>query len=315
MNDAVERDNIPTLFFLNSTASHQDRLYPRVDLINMTLRIGRISYLNVVPYFHYLVDEGFDGEIVSGVPSELNTLLSQGRIDACPSSSFEYGLNADQYLLLPEHSISSIGPVHSVLLFSRGPISLLDGQDIAITGESATSINLLKILLLEFCGVNDARCQVPQGRVEEALAAGQSALLIGDRALTAAQNCPQDVQITDLGALWYHFTGLPFVFALWLLRRDAVSKHFDEIARFTPQLKSARQRAFADLPALAAHYAENSGFSPAGLENYWQGIDYDLSDVHLEGLRLFFTLCEKHQLLDTVPDFHFFSAEASRQSA
>ena len=88
----------------------------------MTLRIGRIAYLNVAPYFHYLQQEGFAGEIVSGVPSALNTMLADGAIDACPSSSYEYGLHADEYYLLPDNSISSVGPVHSVLLFTPGQV-------------------------------------------------------------------------------------------------------------------------------------------------------------------------------------------------
>ena len=131
----------------------------------MTLRIGRIAYLNVAPYFHYLSEEGFCGEIISGVPSELNAMLADGSIDACPSSSFEYGLHADDYLLLPGHSISSFGPVHSVLLFTPGPLNGLSGEEIAITGESATSINLLKILLKEFCGIDDVSFVVPDGDV------------------------------------------------------------------------------------------------------------------------------------------------------
>ncbi|NIQ12777.1 MAG: menaquinone biosynthesis protein, partial [Gammaproteobacteria bacterium] len=160
----------------------------------MPLRIGRIAYLNVAPYFQYLSSCGFNGEVVSGVPSELNAMLASGSIDACPSSSFEYGQNAESYYLLPGHSISSVGPVHSVLLFTPGPISALSGGEIAITGESATSINLLKILLLEFCGIDDFSFHVPQNPVEESLNSGQSALLIGDRALAAAVNCPEGFQ-------------------------------------------------------------------------------------------------------------------------
>ena len=190
----------------------------------MTLRIGRIAYLNVAPYFHYLQQEGFVGETISGVPSELNAMLAEGSIDACPSSSYEYGLLADDYFLLPGHSISSVGPVHSVLLFTSGSITDLAGTEVAITGESATSINLLKILLSEFCGINDVSFRVPSGEVEELLNGGTSALLIGDRALAAAKDCPPGFQMTDLGALWYHFTGLPFVFALWILRRETVTK-------------------------------------------------------------------------------------------
>ncbi len=271
----------------------------------MTLRLGRIAYLNVAPYFHFLREEGFTGEIIAGVPTELNTMLAAGTLDACPSSSFEYGLHAEDYFLLPGHSISSIGPVHSVLLFTPGPLNVLSGEEIAITGESATSINLLKILLKEFSGIHDVSFKVPDGEVEPLLNEGQSALLIGDRALIAASKCPTNVQITDLGALWYHFTGLPFVFALWILRREVVKKSPQKICELAIQLHKSRQRAFDDLSGMAACLSEKTSFSASQLEDYWHGMSYDLTAAHIEGLRLYFTLCQKHGLLEKVPDFYF----------
>ncbi len=272
----------------------------------MTLRIGRIAYLNVAPYFHHLQTEGFAGDVISGVPSELNSLLSTGSLDACPSSSYEYGLHADDYYLLPGHSISSVGPVHSVLLFTPGPLASLAGTEVAITGESATSINLLKILLKEFCGIPEVTFRVPVGEVEPLLYEGQSALLIGDRALKAAKDCPEGFQVTDLGALWYHFTGLPFVFALWILRREAVIKHPDQINELSLCLQRSREAAFNNLPEMAKELSATTAFSADQLEAYWQGMSYDLSDGHIEGLRLYFTLCHKHALLEKVPEFHFF---------
>lgn len=274
----------------------------------MSLRIGRIAYLNVAPYFHYLASQGFSGEIVAGVPSELNRMLAEGTIDACPSSSFEYALRADDYLLLPGHSISSIGPVHSVLLFTPGALNDLSGQEIAITGESATSINLLKIMLMEFCRIGEVSFKVPERAVEACLQDGQSVLLIGDRALDAAQNCPPGFQITDLGALWYHFTGLPFVFALWILRKEVVEKCFVEVSALAQQLKASREYAFEHLPDMAACLSAHTGFSSAHLEGYWRGISYDLTDGHVEGLKLYFALCHKHGLLEREPGFHFFAA-------
>jgi chorismate dehydratase len=274
----------------------------------MTLRIGQISYLNVAPYFHYLLEQGFSGEIVPGVPAELNSMLADGSIDACPSSSFEYGLHAEDYFLLPDHSISSVGPVHSVLLFTPVPLNSLSGAEIIITGESATSINLLQILLKEFCGINDVTFRVPDDEVENLLNKGQNALLIGDRALNAAKDCPQGMQITDLGALWYHFTGMPFVFALWILRREVVERAPDEIRELAVQLQESRQCAFRNLPEMADQLSKNTAFSSEQLESYWCGMSYDLSDGHIEGLRLYFTLCHKHGLLEKVPEFHFFSA-------
>lgn len=270
------------------------------------MRIGRIAYLNVAPYFHFLRQAGFTGEILAGVPSELNAMLAAGTIDACPSSSYEYAQNADNYLLLPGHSISSVGPVHSVLLFSRGPLTTLSGTEVAITGESATSINLLKILLKEFCAIHDVCYVVPPGEVEALLAEGRSALLIGDRALAAAKTCPEGFQVTDLGALWYHFTGLPFVFALWILRRDAAAKYPEELQALSQQLQSSRHSAFEKLSAMAQDLSGQSLFSAAQLEAYWRGMSYDLTEGHLEGLRLYFTLCYRHGLLDKIPEFHFF---------
>ena len=274
----------------------------------MTLRIGRIAYLNVAPYFHFLREEGFSGEIVAGVPSELNAMLAGGVIDACPSSSFEYGVHSADYYLLPGHSISSVGPVHSVLLFTPVPLNELSGRQIAITGESATSINLLKILLSEFCGIEDVSFEVPDGLVEEWLRAGRSSLLIGDRALSAARDCPAGFQVIDLGALWYHFTGLPFVFALWILRREAVKAFPEEICRLAGQLHESRRHAFRCLHEMALQLSARTGFAAGQLEAYWRGMSYDLTEGHVEGLRLYFTLCHKHGLLSEVPDFHFFPA-------
>lgn len=271
----------------------------------MALRIGRIAYLNVEPYFHFLREVGFSGEIVSGVPSELNAMLAAGEIDLCPSSSFEYGLHAQDYLLLPGHSISSVGPVHSVLLFTP-EISALSGCQIAITGESATSVNLLKILLREFCGIGEVSMQIPEEPVERCLADGRPALLIGDRALAAAQQCPHGLQVIDLGALWYHFTGLPFVFALWILRRDAAAQFPEEVRTLARQLRQARQHAFERMPEMAQRLSSGCGFSASHLQDYWRGMSYELTDGHLEGLRLYFTLCRKHALLESIPECHFF---------
>ena len=113
------------------------------------LTIGRIDYANVTPLFHAL-QEHFpcDGyRFTGGVPANLNALLAAEKIDVCPSSSIEYAVHAERYLILLDLSISSAGPVASVLLFSRVPIEELDGQEILLSAESATSVNLLRILM------------------------------------------------------------------------------------------------------------------------------------------------------------------------
>ncbi len=270
----------------------------------MTLRIGHIDYLNCAPFFHYLDSAAGGHTIVRGTPARLNALLAEGRIDLCPASSFEYGRHASRYLLLPGLSISAIGPVHSVLLFGEKTVQEGFSEPIAITGESASSVALLQILLEEAGAGPGNRFYAPQDSVEQAIKAGGSGLLIGDRALKAAKEgiAPQ---VTDLGALWHAFSGLPFVFALWIVRREVVASRRDEVNQMTRQLRAGLARSLADLPQLAARTTDCSYLSLQEKVAYWRAVSYGLSDVHLAGLRLFFQLAVKYRLLPQAPEPHF----------
>ena len=271
----------------------------------MTLTVGRISYVNITPFFYHLAAAGFSGRVVDGVPAELNARLAAGAIDLSPSSSFEYARNWREYLLLPGLSISSVGPVRSVLLFSHLPLEALAREEIAFTRESATSVVLCQVLLKEFCGAGDLTCRVPEVAVEEVVAGGGSALLIGDRALRLAQNPPAGIRIYDLGELWHRFTGLPFVFALWIVRRRVYLAQPCEVHAVRRQLGQALALAYADLDGMAR--AAAGGPLPAEeLVSYWRdAVSYELTAAHLAGLQLFFELCRKHGLLDELPEFAF----------
>lgn len=272
----------------------------------MTLTVGRIKYLNTVPFFHHLDLTGFSGCIVDGVPSELNALLAAGELDLSPSSSFEYARHWHDYLLLPGLSISSRGPVCSVLLFSRLPLEAVAGETIALTGESATSVNLLHVLLKEFCGAAEVAFRISAERTEDIVAAGGSALLIGDRALRMAGRVPEGMQVYDLGELWYRFTGLPFVFALWIVRQRAFAEHPQAIRDFRRLLDRSLSLAFTDLAGIATTIAPDETLTVDELVCYWRdSMSYDLTADHLAGLQLFFALCRKYTLLDEEPDIQF----------
>jgi chorismate dehydratase len=279
----------------------------------MTLVVGHIAYTNCAPFFHHLRAAGFRGDIVPGVPAQLNRLLAAGEIDVSPCSSFEYGRNWREYLLLPNLSISTRGPVRSVLLFSPRPLAELEGANIALTGESASSVHLLKILLHEFVGLRQVGYAVPEKPVEEIVARGGNALLIGDRALKTAQGYAGGV-IYDLGELWQQYTGLPFVFALWILRRQAALEKPASVAELLQLLQASQQRAFADLAALARAVPEGQWMSEAALVDYWQTMSYTLDQEHLRGLELFFHLCQKHRLLPDTPQLQFFSPAHADQA-
>lgn len=273
----------------------------------MSLTVGHITYANCAPFFHYLKECGFDGQIVKGVPAELNQLLATGSLDICPASSIEYALNADDYYVLPGHSISSIGPVQSVLLFSDLPLSSLNGVPILITGESATSVALLKLILLEFFQLEDVVFQKEDLSVEALATTSSPALLIGDRALKARLGAIGADMVIDLGELWYHYTGLPFVFALWVVNKSIALNQEGEVCEFVRQLKLSCNKAFLSLDAVARESAEKEWMGVDGLIDYWQQVSYDLDPLHIEGLRCFYLLLEKHGMIDAVPEIKFFN--------
>ncbi len=269
------------------------------------LTMGYIPYLNCVPFFYHLKKNGFQGKFITGVPSELNRMLQCGQLDVSPSSSFEYARNWQNYLLLPNHSISSVGKVKSVLLFSPVDLTELSGRQIAITGESATSINLLRVIFREFFAMQDVTDVVPYIPIETLIAENKPALLIGDRALSLAHQCPPGMQIFDLGEIWQQKTGLPFVFALWMIDRRALAKFSENLADLGGQLMASREQVINDPYPAVADVANRVGLDSATIVDYWNTIDYRLGKDHLQGLQLFFQLCKKHKLLEEEPELTF----------
>lgn len=272
----------------------------------MTLRIGQIDYANCTPIFTTL-QKYFDCShyhFVRGVPAVLNDMLSRGEIDVCPSSSIAYGFAPEKYCLLPELSISSIGPVKSVLLFSRVPLAALNEQTIGLTAESATSVNLLRIILAKQYGfVNDFRkFDLP---LDKALESFTALLLIGDNALKGA-TAGNGLHVYDLGELWYSFTGRPFVFALWMVTRQAAEQKRSAVRALSADLRDAKRRAYETYEEIAAGCRELAWMSAPSLVDYWRTISYDLTPDHLEGVRVFYRYAVELGILAREPEIRIF---------
>ena len=270
------------------------------------LRIGRISYANCTPLFHALEalypDSGY--EYVSGVPARLNDLLSMGEIDVCPSSSIEFARHFDDYLILPDISISSCGPVKSVLLFSTLPIEELNGREILLSSESATSVNLLKILLEKRYGFN-CSFRVATGNRIVPMPESPAMLLIGDGALKELQS-HSGLLVYDLGELWYQWTGLPFVFALWLVNRRAVEERGEDVRQLVRQLMQAKKYAAENLALIAKNSPDAVWMGHGLLLEYWENnISYDLDEVYCKGLKLFYRHAADMGLISQAPELVF----------
>lgn len=244
----------------------------------MTLRVGRIDFANCTPIFRALEEGGgLEGvRFVADVPTALNRMLSTGEIDLSPSSAVAALREPGALGFFPDLSISSIGDVGSVLLLSRVPLEKLDGARVGLTPASATSVVLLRILLERHAGVRPVYGP-PSGDDD-------ATLWIGDKALREKKE-NRRLLVFDLGRLWLEATGTPFVFALWIARRDRFAADPEAFRAFYRRLVAARQLAYRSYARYAADAPEAAWMGQADLASYWHTISYDLTAWHMAGLR------------------------------
>src|SRR5487761_2771517 len=250
------------------------------------MRIGRIPYINCYPVYG-AIDRGIvplDGELVDGVPTVLNRGMRDGTLDVSVISAVEYAADASRYLLLPDLGITSDGPVRSVVMFSKRPAEALSGQRVLVSRSSMTSVALLQLL---FENVWHATPQfVPaDAELSDIATFGQddhdARLVIGDAALLLNTR----LHAGDLGAEWKQWTGLPFVFAVWVAQRTA---DVQDALRVHGELIASRDWGLAHLDTLAAQASHATGVSQPVCLEYLSGLDYRLSYGHLAGLTEFF---------------------------
>ncbi|HEV2291195.1 MAG TPA: menaquinone biosynthesis protein [Gemmatimonadales bacterium] len=253
------------------------------------MRVGRIPYINCYPVYG-AIDRGvvpMPAELVSATAADLNNLLAAGELDVSVVSAVEYARHAPAYHLLPDLGITSDGPVHSVMLFSRVPPAELGGRAVLRTTSSHTSVLLLELLCRHRWSVTprfaSVRAEPSDLGALEAFP-HDAVLVIGDAALllAAQRRYPHAV---DLGAAWKDWTGLPFVFAVWAARRSADPDAARTVHR---HLLESRAWGLAHLDELAQDAASATGVDPAVCRAYLGTLDYALGSRHLEGLTTFF---------------------------
>ncbi|MEA2062194.1 MAG: menaquinone biosynthesis protein [Gemmatimonadota bacterium] len=274
------------------------------------LRIGEITYTNCFPIYYHLRNRSGTGtaEFVPGSPARLNELLRSGKLDLCPSSSVEYARDPERYFILPRFCIASTGTVRSIRLFSRLPLEELDGGRVVLTGESATSVVLCRIILGHFLGFdNDFTTGLSD--LDQALDQADAVLLIGDRALAAGMRRDRPgLYSYDMGEIWHERTGLPFVYALWTLNETVARTQADMqmLNEFWQSLCEAhRALPEADEEIISSLLRKKPFLTRSGVTEYWRLISYRLTGKHLEGLDLFYSLGHETGLVPAPPEIRF----------
>ena len=175
--------------------------------------LGRVSFINCDPVFH-TIPEGW--KVLSAPPSWLTGHLLRRDCITAPIPTADYASNMGDLSLIKDIGIVGRESVGSVLLFGNRSIESM--RDIALPSDSSTS-NMLMKWILEQRGLDPKYIKMGPD-MDTMLGECDGALIIGDRAISAAINNPDLVRM-DLGSEWVEITDLPMVFGVFAARKDS----------------------------------------------------------------------------------------------
>ena len=246
-----------------------------------SVRVGCVKYLNARPLIR-----GWPDDVEFDHPSALCHRLAKGELDVALVSSFEF-LRNPIYRIVDGVSISSDGLVYSVVVAYRGEFSNI--ERIELDPASETAVNLLRCLLAEL-GLTPRLTSVGS----DSAGLSRARLIIGDQAIRFRQSYANAFQFWDLGEQWKKITGLPFVYALWLIRPEVPN-----VKSIAQRLRTLRDENLAGISGVVADAADNiQAITHEFLDRYYhEYLRFGFGSREKQGLQTFADLCAKHEVL------------------
>jgi chorismate dehydratase len=265
-------------------------------------RLSIIEYLNAAP-LNYGFKHGLGGsqfQLQFHVPSLCADRLRNGEVDGGLISSIEY-LRIPELAIVPGLCISSFKRVRSVLLLSKVPPA--DIRTLALDASSRTSVVLSQLLLRERYGSYPAVDEMKPD-LHRMLAEHDAALMIGDGAMRAPK---EGLIVLDLAEEWHAWTGLPFVFALWTVHRNAPVLP-GLVSYFHRSLEMGR----ASTEKIVEDVLRSIGWTRLELREYLtENIRYSLGEAEEKSLVLFFEKALQHGFAPAMRTISYLKDEES----
>lgn len=247
----------------------------------MPVRIGAVSYLNTKPLIYRLSERLPDCTLILDLPSGLADRLNSGDLDVALIPSVEFFRGVPDLSIISNACIACRGAVRSVQLLFRRPPELV--RSIALDVGSRTSAALAQVLLAERYGIRPDISLLP---IEADFYQNNSdaLLVIGDRAMKIASD--RFVECWDLGEHWNRWSGLPFVFAMWVARTpQAGNLALDRVSRV---LEDCRDEGLLNIEKIAQQHAPTYGLTEEDCYLYFtKQLHFTLGSREQAGLALF----------------------------
>jgi chorismate dehydratase len=268
------------------------------------LRISAISFLNTAPLM-WDFENGESAErlrqhfeISYTVPSHCAQQLSEGSADIGIIPVAAYTTIPD-LAIVPDVAIAAKDKVRSILLVSKAPLEKI--RSVATDDSSRTSAALVEIYLRKFVGVDPGFTR-QKPNLKEMLQWHDAALLIGDPAL---QTRTEGYHVYDLAEEWRRWTGRPFVFAFWAVRKAALRDASPQL-NIAQAFQQSRDNGLKHISEIATAWTARLGLTHQLISDYLtENVDYTLDAENLEGLRLFYRYGAECGVLPQAPELEF----------
>jgi chorismate dehydratase len=272
------------------------------------MRIAASTYLNSAPLVHSFATSAFGARYTflgDAAPSRCAAMLAAKQADIALIPAIEYQRIPD-LLVIPDVAVAAKRQVRSVLLAARKPLAEI--KTLALDTSSRTSQALVQIILAERYGVTPQLLEhTPRLGTDFTLGEADAALVIGDPALCLnSQAEALGLTIYDLAEEWQTLTGLPFVFAVWAVRTEALTIEPSQLVR---DFLEAKAEGLRHVPDIAAQFAAELPLPLSDLLDYLHvNVNYDLDETNRTGLQRYYELAAVHGFIERAQPLRFISA-------
>src|ERR1051326_8382241 len=259
-------------------------------------RLAASSYLNSAPLIWSFLNGSKRGQVdfIEAVPARCAELLAQAEVEAALVPVIEYQRIAGG-ALVPDVCVGSQKEVLSVVLVSKDR-ELEHVRTVALDESSRTSATLVKVIFREFLD-HEPAWTVRSPNLEEMLERNDAALIIGDPGMTFPRT---GLKVWDMASLWRKYTGLGFVFAMWMIGAGAIEK-----ARAV-DFAGPRAEGVAHVEAIVESYQDKIPMPVSELRKYLtENIVFHVDDSMRRGLQLYYVLAFKHNLIEQMKPLRF----------
>ncbi len=250
----------------------------------MSVKIGKFGFVNnYLPYYQF---EQNGLKVIEALPKQLALMVEKGEIDFAPVPSFYYIKNRAK-LKSYEFCVASKNSVLSVIIVSNGKKPDCDNGSIAVTNQTVTSLNLLKIILREK-GLKNRVVVRNEGRASELLKRCNYALVIGDEAIKARMT---HKVVMDLGEEWHELTGYPMVFGI------SVSRKEEDMSEVNRKVMESVEWGTSNVDLVVSEAEKKFGMRVEFLALYFRSLTFRMGAQEKSGLELFGEKCHEYGLL------------------